>query len=513
MKKLTLLFSIFPLWCFAQYHQWDISLSGIAGRSIVQTKDGGYAIGGTGTTVCLTKLDSSGNIQWTSQVGSGNYNEANSMVQTKDGGYVLAGTTQRYGAGGMDVYVVKLDSTGALQWTRTIGGPDDDWGNAIVQTKDGGYAITGGTKSFGYGVPGLADIWVIKLDSAGNKKWTKTVEGPWGTDNEGLSIIQAKDRGYAVAGGTLNTRGGEAFFVFKMDSVGNLKWTDVLGADTAVGTGYSIIQAKDGGYAITGQTLAYGAGGFDVYVVKLDSLGKLQWTRTVGGSGIDVGQSIIQSKDKEYIIAGGTTSFSATEGVYVIKFDSVGNLRWNNVYQPTSSVGAIAFTSTKDNGSAIICEGGSGYILLKLDPSGNYCMSHDSGGIVDSGGFIISGGIITSSDSGEMGAGGGLIRGGVSESTICESTGIENIKDDNSLIEAYPNPCNGLFQLEIKGEELEVKNKAEIYNVLGEEILTETFTQDNNTINLSSQPNGIYLYRVLNNNNMIVGKGKLIIQK
>ncbi len=117
--------------------------------------------------------------------------------------------------------------------------------------------------------------------------------------------------------------------------------------------------------------------------------------------------------------------FSATEGVYVIKFDSVGNLRWNNVYQPTSSVGAIAFTSTKDNGSAIICEGGSGYILLKLDPSGNYCMSHDSGGIVDSGGFIISGGIITSSDSGEMGAGGGLIRGGVSESTICESTGIE----------------------------------------------------------------------------------------
>ncbi len=78
------------------------------------------------------------------------------------------------------LYVVKLDSTGALQWTRTIGGPDDDWGNAIVQTKDGGYAITGGTKSFGYGVPGLADIWVIKLDSAGNKKWTKTVEGPWG---------------------------------------------------------------------------------------------------------------------------------------------------------------------------------------------------------------------------------------------------------------------------------------------------------------------------------------------
>ncbi len=222
------------------------------------------------------------------------------MVQTMEGGYAMTGYTSVYGAGGWDVYVVRLDHLGNVIWTRTIGGPDDDWGNAIIQTKDGGFAITGGTKSYGDGVPSFADIYVIKLDSAGNKLWTKTVEGPWGTNDQGLSIIQSKDGGYALTGSTFNTIGGDAFFVFKMDSIGNLKWANVLGSDTAVGTGYSIVQANDGGYIITGQTLTYGAGSFDMYVVKLDSLGNLKWTRTIGGSGDDYGYSIVQTNNKEF---------------------------------------------------------------------------------------------------------------------------------------------------------------------------------------------------------------------
>src|ERR1700733_12834043 len=131
IKFFILSFILLPFSTFSQLKQGEIGLSGIAGYSIIQTNDTGYAIAGTssgGNSFAIFKLDKDGNLTWTKNIGSGNYNEAYSLVQTKDGGYAMTGYTQVYGAGGMDVYVVKLDSVGTLQWTRTIGGPDDDWG-------------------------------------------------------------------------------------------------------------------------------------------------------------------------------------------------------------------------------------------------------------------------------------------------------------------------------------------------------------------------------------------------
>jgi hypothetical protein len=105
-----------------------------------------------------------------------------SLIQTSDGGYAIAGFTSSFGAGDYDVYVVKLDAHGNLQWTKTIGGKEDDKGHSLIQTFDGGYAIAGYTTSFGAEyyeeVCVFYDVYIVKLDANGNLQWTKTIGGP-----------------------------------------------------------------------------------------------------------------------------------------------------------------------------------------------------------------------------------------------------------------------------------------------------------------------------------------------
>jgi hypothetical protein len=156
-------------------------------------------------------------LQWTKTIGEGGEDIANSIIQSSDGGYVVAGYTASFGAGGSDFYVVKLDSSGNAEWTKTIGGGSWDEARSIIQSSDGGYVVAGYTQSFGAG----GDMYVVKLDSSGNVVWTRTIGG---SSNE----------------------------------VAN-----------------SIIQSRDGGYVVAGYTRSFGAGSFDIYVVKLDSSGNI----------------------------------------------------------------------------------------------------------------------------------------------------------------------------------------------------------------------------------------------
>ena len=143
-----------------------------AGKSLIQTSDGGYAIAGNTSSfgagendVYVVKLDAKGNLQWTKTIGGPDIDESQSLIQTSDGGYAIAGYTTSFGAGYADVYVIKLDAKGNLQWTKTIGGPDDESGNSLIQTVDGGYVIAGTTESFG---AGGKDVYVVKLDRNGD---------------------------------------------------------------------------------------------------------------------------------------------------------------------------------------------------------------------------------------------------------------------------------------------------------------------------------------------------------
>jgi hypothetical protein len=207
-----------------------------------------------------------------------------SIIQTSDGGYAIAGTTGSFGAGEADIYVIKLDANGNLQWTKTIGGKDWDVGHSLIQTSDGGYAIAGETESFG---AGGADVYVVKLDANGNLQWTKTIGGE--NTEKGRSLIQTSDGGYAIAGTTTSFgEGVSGAYLVKLDANGNLQWTKTIGGPESE-IGFSLIQTSDGGYAIAGYTYSFGAGFSDVYVVKLDKNGNaccaVSQTSRVGSGG------------------------------------------------------------------------------------------------------------------------------------------------------------------------------------------------------------------------------------
>jgi hypothetical protein len=301
-----------------------------AGNSLIQTSDGGYAIAGYTKSfgagekdVYVVKLDANGNLQWTKTIGGPDSEEGNSLIQTSDGGYAIAGYTKSFGAGKADVYLVKLDADGNLQWTKTIGGPKGEAGLSLTQTSDGGYAIAGYTKSFG---AGEEDVYVVKLDAHGNLQWTKTIGGP--ETEEGNSLIQTSDGGYAIAGTTQSFGAGlSAAYLVKLDANGNLQWTKTISKPGITGEeGLSIIQTSDGGYAIAGSTASFGPREVDVRVVKLDASGNLQWTKSVGGRRMQAGFSLIQISDGGYVIAGKTESFGAGEwDIYVVKLDKNGD--------------------------------------------------------------------------------------------------------------------------------------------------------------------------------------------
>jgi len=415
----------------AQLKQCEKTIGGTnddEGYSIIQTIDGGYAMAGYTKSfgagnfdVYVVKLDLVGNLKWTKTIGGTNDDRAYSIVQTNDKGYAIAGYTASYGAGGNDVYVIKLDSAGNLKWTKTIGGPNDDMGYSIVQTQDKGYIIGGYTDSYG---AGLLDIYLVKLDSAGNLKWTKTIGG---SRNElAWSVIQTKDKGYAIAGYTDSYgAGSEDVYVVKLDSTGSLKWTKTIGGVNN-DYGWSIVQTNDNGYAIGGYTDSHGSGGYDVYVIKLDSAGGFKWDKTIGGTLNDVGYSIVQTSDKGLAVAGYTLTYSyPAQDVYVVKLDSLGNLKWTKGIGGLSYQYGTSIIQTSDKGLAIggytASYGSGSYDLyfIKFDSLSNLCHSSiiDSG-MVRSGGSLSNGGSVTSINNGQVNSGGVAGSGGIL-STVC----------------------------------------------------------------------------------------------
>jgi hypothetical protein len=368
-----------------------------AGKSLIRTSDGGYAIAGFTysfsageTDVYVVKLDAHGNLQWTRTIGGENKDMGLSLIQTSDGGYAIAGYTPSFGAGGGDVYVVKLDANGNLQWTKTIGGENWEAGHSLIQTSDGGYAIAGFTSSFGAGGD---DIYVVKLDAKGNLQWTKTIGGP--DDEIGYSLIQTSDGGYAIAGYTKSFGAREwDVYVVKLDAHGNLQWTKTIGGKKE-DMGTSLIQTSDGGYAIAGTTGSFGAGEADVYVVKLDANGNLQWTKTIGAPESDWGSSLIQTSDGGYAIAGFTRSFGAgRDDVYVVKLDAKGNLQWTKTIGAPESEEGNSLIQTSDGGYAItgtttsFGAGETDVYVVKLDKNGNACCAVSQTSRVGSGGRL-----------------------------------------------------------------------------------------------------------------------------
>ena len=310
-------------------------------KSIQQTTDGGYIVAGYSSgDVYILKLDAKGKLEWQKTFGGEDSDEAKSIQQTTDGGYIVAGYK------GRDVYILKLNSKGQLEWQKTFGGKNDDGANSIQQSKDGGYIVTGWTSSFG---SGQKDVYILKLNAKGELEWQKTFGGK--NDDEANSIQQTADGGYIVAGWTESFGfGGKDVYILKLDAKGQVEWQKTFDGwydDVAK----SIQQTKDGGYIVAGWTSSFGSGGHDVYILKLNSKGEVEWQKTFGEEGDDEANSIQQTKDGGYIVAGWTESFGfGGKDVYILKLDAKGEVEWQKTFGGTHDDEANSIQQRKDGG-------------------------------------------------------------------------------------------------------------------------------------------------------------------
>lgn len=324
-------------------------------RSIVQTDDGGSIIVGyTGIMpdnfdVYVIKVDSAGEMEWQKTYGGKGWDTGSAVDQCEDSGFIIAGYTNSYGKGWNDIYLVRTDNAGKILWQKTFGGSNEDGASSVLETIDGGFIIAGETMSFG---AGDYDVLVIKTDAMGNVLWKNTIGG---TYCDGCQAIQQTyDGGYIIVGDTKSSgKGWHDVNLIKLDARGNVRWSKTYGGKD-FDYGEAIRETNDRGFIIVGWTRSFGAGLSDVYLIKTDRDGKVLWTKTYGGPQHDFGFNVEQTFDGGYLIVGDTKSYgSGWYDVYVIRTNEYGDTLWTKTYGGIQPDEAFALHPTKDGGYLI----------------------------------------------------------------------------------------------------------------------------------------------------------------
>ncbi len=310
-------------------------------NDIIQTFDHGYLSCGGKTAVCeaiagggnIVKMDSTGKVVWAKYCTAGE--DPYPCIQDKAGNYIVGGYLTGLGAGAEDGCLMKLNKNGDTIWSRTYGGAANEWFYRILQTKDGGYLASGFTSTFG---AGANDIYIVKTDSNSNVKWSKTYGTARNEIEFGHGLEQTKDGGYIITGseGSGGT-GAKGVILMKIDSVGNLKWSNVYDGTF----GHAVKQTPDGGYAVVGSVTGTG-----VFLLKTDSVGKAQWAKVYGsGSGGYQGFFLQLTNDGGYALGGQEVYTTNFKDAFFIKTDANGVSGCSySVYASTDS--AIAYTVT-----------------------------------------------------------------------------------------------------------------------------------------------------------------------
>jgi hypothetical protein len=284
------------------------------------TADGGYIVS---SSVCspsydqydiwIFKLNSKGDIQWQKIYGGSKSEEALSIHQTRDGGYIVTGYTKSFGLGG--VLVLKLDSAGDIEWQRVYEGGREN--SAIQPTSDGGYIVISGIT-----IDGNEDVWVIKLDANGYSQWQRTYGGS-GPDYGNLAIQETNDGGYIMNCFTDTFCATWAIWILKLTRKGEIEWQKTYDGNSSDWSN-SIRQTNDGGYIFGGGTISFGAGLPDILVLKLNPYGSIEWQRTYGESYNDLIFSIHQTDDNSYILGGWSRSYD--DRIFMMKIPSDGDI-------------------------------------------------------------------------------------------------------------------------------------------------------------------------------------------
>jgi len=336
-------------------------------RAVIQTVEGGYLLAGNGNgNVLIVKTDDKGNSVWQREYGGSSWGEAHAVIQSSDGGYVIAGS------GGPDhqMLLLKIDQEGNEVWLKYFKrGIDYDEGNAIQETLDGGYVITGCTNFTGHRFRG--NLWLLKTDATGNLEW----ESEFGGSNYdvGHGVLPTSEGGYIVVGGTGSyTGGGTAAWMIKTDEFGNEEWDQIYRGENIGGDcGLSIISSEGGGYTISG----YKAN--QPWVIKVDASGFKEWEKVLAEGIWGMSRSIEQSEDFGYIIVGTIDNNDSSQDVHLIKIDATGGIEWQWKYGGMENDDAYSVQQTTDGGYVIggmtnsYGDGMADMFLIKTDSEGN----------------------------------------------------------------------------------------------------------------------------------------------
>ncbi len=364
------------------------------------TSDGGYIVAGYAYSndgditsphgnadYWIVKLDVNGTMQWQKSLGGSSGEYAYDIKQTNDGGYIVAGWTGSNDGdvsgnhGWVDYWVVKLSSTGIIEWQKCYGGTGSDQGRSIQQTTDGGYIVAGFSYSndgdvSGNHYPDQADYWVIKIDNAGTLQWQKC----YGSSryDAAFKILQTSDGGYIVAGitDTENTNDGDVsgkhagrdYWVVRLSNTGSIQWQKCLGGND-IDMLHAIDLCPDGGFIVAGSSNSESGdvsgnhpnpsnnSATDYWVVKLSANGTIQWQKCLGGTDIDIAFAVKCTPDGGYIVAGSSTSsdgdVTATHNPrdeWVVKLRNSGTIEWQKCYGGGNQDEPYSVENTPDGG-------------------------------------------------------------------------------------------------------------------------------------------------------------------
>jgi hypothetical protein len=261
-------------------------------------------------------------------IGGSNAENSYGIENTLDGGFILGGATSSYGRGNKDMFLIKTDGSGTTQWQKTYGGTDDETAWDVISASDSGFIMIGTSKSYGNG---KGDALVVKTDKDGNVSWTRAI----GTDSleEAYAGVQSRSGSIYITGWAVTDTFGSDLFIAKLTSNGNLSWFKTFG-DRGDEEGFAIFEDSRGNIVASGFTnwdsvsagFANGnPGDRDVFVVKTDTNGNLNWQRNFGGDQNDEAWGIAEYRG-DYYLTGFTQSFNAIgRDVFMMQLDQAGN--------------------------------------------------------------------------------------------------------------------------------------------------------------------------------------------
>jgi hypothetical protein len=277
--------------------------------TVITTLDNNLFLAGTidsaGGNLYGLKLNPQGDTLWTLVYGGGFLDEIYSAVPTSDGGCLLAGKTRSFGAANSDLWLVGLTTEDTL-WSRTYGGGLNDCADAIISAGDDGFILAGKTGTAN------GDMWLLKVNADGDTLWTHNFGGNF--NDYATAVTATPDGGFILAGWTDSYGFGfDDFWLVKVDALGDTVWARTYGGSHWE-QATAITSAVGGGYFVVGWTDSFSPGNFDIWLLKIDDLGDPLWSRNYGGLGWESANAVTATSDGGCLLAGWTDSFGA--GLY-----------------------------------------------------------------------------------------------------------------------------------------------------------------------------------------------------